>query len=317
MKTLTRIATIGLFVLSAGSAAAAPVGYSVNADQAGGDELYAIDLANGTTSARGPVRSATTEFTDVEGLALAPDGTLWAVDEANLSLFPVNTGNGTVDRNLVHPVRGLDALSGNDFGMTFTCSGDLYVSTVADGALYRLELDGSATEIGALGANISALAAYGNPTRLFGLSNGLQGENGTPDTRSLYEIDPATGAATAVGPLGAAAADYYQAGLAFDTDGVLWAITDRRSEAAELPSEILRLDTTTGAATRVAETAQSGFESLAIASPSGCDGSEPPINAPAEFATPLPHIPTLDAWGRAGATLALLLVGLAAVRRRF
>ena len=111
----------------------------------------------------------------MEGLALDPDGNLWAVDEGTLSLFPLSKGNGTVDSDAVRPIVGLDALTGNDFGMTFTCDGELFVTSVADGALYQLEPGGSANRIGNLGANISALAAYGKPTRLFGLSNLLLG----------------------------------------------------------------------------------------------------------------------------------------------
>lgn len=315
MNTLARIIAIGFLVLPIGSAFAAPVGYSVNSDQADGDQLHVIDLATGAATARGLVRSATTEFTDVEGLALDADGTLWAVDEVTLSLFPVSKGNGTVDLNAVEPIIGLSALSGNDFGMTFTCAGELYVSSVADGALYRLDLGGSATRIGDLSANISALAAYGNPVQLYGLSNGLQDENGTPDTRSLYRIDPVDGTTTLVGALGAAAGDYLQAGLSFDADGNLWAITDRNTQGQELPSQILRLDPVTGGATLVASTAQSGFESLAVAPPGGCDGTTPP-RQPVTYVTPFPHIPTLDAHGRIAAVLLLLLVGFAALRQR-
>ena len=175
MKTLARIIAIGSLVLPVGSALAAPVGYSVNSDEPSGDELHVIDLATGAATSRGPVRSATETFLDVEGLALDPDGNLWAVDEGTLSLFPLSKGNGTVDSDAVRPIVGLDALTGNDFGMTFTCDGELFVTSVADGALYQLEPGGSANRIGNLGANISALAAYGKPTRLFGLSNLLLG----------------------------------------------------------------------------------------------------------------------------------------------
>lgn len=315
MNALTRIIVIGMLVLPVGSALGAPVGYSVNSDEPSGDELHVIDLATGSATSRGPVRSATVTYVDVEGLALDPDGNLWAVDESTLSLFPVSKGNGTVDSGTVRPIVGLDALAGNDFGMTFTCDGDLFVTSVADGALYRLDLGGSASKVGDLGANISALAAYGNPTRLFGLSNGLLDDSGNVDTRSLYEIDPDTGALTLLGPLGAAASAYFEAGLSFDADGHLWAITDRRSDVQELPSEILRLDLSTGAATLVATTAGSGFESLAVAPPGGCEDVTPPPPREPDFVTPFPHIPTLDAGGRLATILVLLLAGLAVLRR--
>ena len=75
--------------------------------------------------------------------------------------------------------------------------------------------------------------------------------------------------------MGTSISKYDQAGLAFDADGNLWAITDRRiindKSAANEPSEILRIDLETGAATHVWTTREVGFESLAIASPLACN----------------------------------------------
>mgnify|MGYP006288040745 CR=1 FL=1 len=316
MKSLSHIIVIGCCALSLGSALAAPVGFSVNSDAADGDELYAIDLANGIATVRGPVTSGVQDFLDVEGLALAPDGTLWGVDDERLSLFPISPANGTVDFNAVEPILGINAVAGNDFGMTFTCAGDLFISSVADGALYRLALDGTATLVGALPENISALASFGNPARLFGLSNG-QDEGGNPDSRSLFEIDPTTAALTLVGPIGAAPSAYAQAGLSFDADGNLWALTDRRIQGQDLGSEVLRLDLATGVATVVATTAQTGFESLAVSPPAGCQDTSPGPPQPSPPDQRPAPIPTLDAAGRLGAALALLLTGLFVLRRHF
>jgi hypothetical protein len=311
---MTRIIVIGCGALSVGSVAAAPVGYSVNSDAPNGDELFAIDLADGSATSRGAVTSGVENFMDVEGLAFDASGTLWAVDEQSLSLFPVNTVNATVDLNEVRPLLGINATSGNDFGMTFTCDDSLFISSVADGALYRLENSGSATLVGALNQNISALAAYGNPTRLFGLSNGLQADESTADSRSLYEIDPSTGALTLVGALGPAAADYLQAGLSFDANGNLWALTDRRIQGQDLGSEVLSIDLATGAATSVATTAETGFESLAVAPPAGCTAAPPP---PAPTPTSgVPSIPTLDVYGKLAAVLTLLFAGFLGLRQR-
>ena len=85
----------------------------------------------------------------------------------------------------------------NDFGMTFACDNVLYVSSVTKRSLYRLALDGTATPIGssgALGATISALAAYGNPVQLYGLGNGSA--NGGAGSSALYKINTSTGVAT-------------------------------------------------------------------------------------------------------------------------
>ena len=87
--------------------------------------------------------------------------------------------------------------------MTFTCDGSLYVTSVVEGSLYRMDLEGNADPVGKLGENIniSALAAYGeNPTSLYGLGNGLDADlNPVPAT--LYRIDLDNGNATAIGTL--------------------------------------------------------------------------------------------------------------------
>lgn len=318
MKTLVRIVVIGCAMLCVSSAAGAPVGYSVNADAPDGDALYAVDLADGSTTRRGLVQAATGTFLDVEGLAFDADGTLWGVDEQSLSLFPISTGNGTVDLGEVQSITGLSATSGNDFGMTFACDGNLYLSSVADGTLYRLSLEGAATAIGTLSENLSALAAFGNPVRLVGLSNGLQSDDGPADSRSLYDIDPASGALTLIGPVGPTVADYAQAGLAFDEDGALWAVTDRRIQGQDLGSEVLSFDLSTGLATVAATTAETGFESLAVAPPSGCSVTEPEPEFPptARPRSRIDGIPTLDVYGKLGGFLALLITGFLVLRQR-
>ena len=261
---------------------AAPDGYSINSDSASADadSLYRIDLATGVHTRLGRVQSLGQTKIDVEGLAFAPDGTFYGVDDDSMTLFPINTDTGVVVNQQEVDISGLPFGGGNDFGLTFACDGNLYATSVSTRSLYRLGLDGTATRIGALGslnANISALAAFGNPVKLFGLGNGLTGA-GAVDSRTLYEIDTLTGVATAKPQqLGAAAASYNQAGLAFDSSGTLWAITDRRAvPGGDFPGQILRIDTTTGVATFSAETTEKGFESLAITVPRGCSTSTEP-----------------------------------------
>jgi len=315
MIHLIRIALYSLFVLPLACAMAAPFGYSVNSDEPSGDSLYHIDLANGDATLIGKVQSGGTVRLDVEGLAFDNAGVLWGIDEESLRLFPISLADGQVVTPQEVSVTGLGApLGTNDFGMTFTCSGDLYVTTVGDQSLYHLGLDGAATKIGTLGVNISSLAAIGNPARLFGLGNGLQTEVGPQDNRSLYEIDPLTGDTTLVGTLGGGASDYLQAGLSFDATGQLWAITDRSSLPGSQGSEILMLDVDTGLATLSATTTNIGFESLAVAQPGDCQPPvvQPPPGTPKAYAS----IPTLQAPGKLFAALLLALFGLAALRRR-
>lgn len=262
-----------------GFAHAAPFGYSVNADSDNDlthDSLYRIDLANGAETRIGSILSFGQLRTDVEGLAFAPDGTLYGMDDDNHSLFPINPATGIVIGSQEVNISGIPAGGGNDFGMTFACDTNLYVSSVKTQTLYRVQLDGDATPVGTtggLGTNISALAAFGNPVRLYGLGNGHNG------ARTLYSIDVNSGAATAIGILGANVQDYHEAGLAFDESGTLWALTDRRAiPGGPFPNQILRLNTSGGGgdiAEAVTTTTENGFESLAISPPRGClDGGE-------------------------------------------
>ncbi|MDT8320858.1 MAG: hypothetical protein RQ826_10075 [Xanthomonadales bacterium] len=281
MKDLSKTLLLMFLAATSASIAAAPTGYSINSDSASGnaDSLYRIDLATGVETRIGTVTSLGQTRIDVEGLAFAPDGTLYGVDDASMTLFPINPDNGVaLTANEVDLGPELPRGGGNDFGMTFACDGNLYISSVIKQTLYRLALDGTLERIGdadgKLGANISALAAYGSPTRLYGLGNGLTGEL-TEDSPYLHEIDLSTGVATRkpnkIGPN-----NYSEGGLAFDDAGTLWAITDRRQLGA--PSQVMKLDLTTGEASAIKAvnaTGEQGFESLAISVPRGCGASDP------------------------------------------
>lgn len=312
MIPLLRIALLSLFVLPLAAAMAAPFGYSVNSDEPNGDSLYRIDLATGVATLAGKVQSGGSVRIDVEGLAFDNAGVLWGIDEDSLRLFPLSLADGQVVTSQEVPIVGLGAPPGSaDFGMSFTCSGELFITTVGDQSLYRLTLNGAATKVGTLGVNISSLAAIGNPTRLFGLGNGLISDVGPQDNRSLYEIDPNTGAATLIGSVGAGASDYLQAGLSFDNTGQLWAITDRRNLPGSQGSEILALNLANGAATLSATTTVTGFESLAVSPPANCS---PPTG-------PGPNLPffPIPVMGTPGLLLAIALIallGAASLRRK-
>ncbi len=275
MKSVFKIAILSLVMAMSVAVHAAPVGYSINSDSASGnsDSLYRIDMATGGETRLGRVQSLGQTRIDVEGLAFAPDGTLYGVDDSSLTLFPINVDNGVVNHVEEISIRGLPIGGGNDFGLTFACDGTLYASSVSTTALYSIDLEtGVATSIGNMGHNISALAAYGNsPVRLYGLGNGLNA-NHTVDSRTLFEINLQTGVATALPQeIGAEVLSYAEAGISFDNQGVLWAITDRRSvPEGSFASQILTIDTSTGVAKSVSSTTEQGFESLAITVPRGC-----------------------------------------------
>jgi hypothetical protein len=327
MKKKFQIVLLMLVLLFATSANAAPMAYSVNSDSgnpATEDSLYQIDLATGVETRIGELRTGIPDDTriDTEGLAMAPDGTLWGVDDASRTLFKINAGGFVQSPEIPlasFPTQPLN-LGGHDFGLTFSCDNNLYIVSVQTRTLHNLKFDGSSEIIGAsgaLGQNISAIAAYGNPTLLYGLGNGTL-ENGTTDSPNLYSIDVNTGVAKIIGPLGPKASDYDQAGLAFDSEGTLWAITDRRTindeKAANEPSEILRIDIGTGSATHVWTTTEIGFESLAIAPPAACNITQltdDGYQGPGDQA-----IPTLSSAGRLLAVFIMLLAGMAVLRRR-
>ena len=326
MYQIARFTLLMVISLFASSANSAPMAYSVNSDSGSSDQdsLYLIDLATGVEELKGKLVSGIPGDTrrDTEGLAIAPDGTLWGVDDESRTLFPINREFGFILLSKEVPLSGFppqqQVFGGHDFGMTFTCDNSLYIVSVQTQTLHNLQLDGSSEVIGAtgaLGVNISAIAAYGNPTQLYGLGNGTF-ENGDADSPNLYSIDLNKGVATLIGPLGGGIGDYDQAGLAFDEEGTLWAITDRRiindKEAANKPSEILQIDTGTGAATLVWTTREVGFESLAIAPPAACTAEVPAE----EVISPVP-IPTLSPAGRLLAIFVLLLAGMVVLRRRF
>jgi len=310
MRSVCRLALFAVSAMAFATAMAAPVGYSVNSDEPAGDSLYEIDLASGVATRVGDVLSPLGSRSDIEGLAFDPFGRLWAVDDESGMLFPVNTDTALVMGEEEVGIDGIDASQGNDYGMSFTCEGDLFVTSVENQSLYSLELNGDATligSLGSLGARISAIAAYGNPARLYGLGNGLVNEGGPLDNRSLYEIDMNTGVAERIGPVGDAVGDYFEAGLSFDAYGSLWAITERHNGAVNLPSQVLRLDLESGTGTVVSTTHEAaGFESLAIAPLAGCDVA----------AADEPHrIPAFDKYGMLLAFLVLLGTGMLALRR--
>ena len=279
--TARTLQLISLTTLSA-SLAAAPIGYSINSDSptGNGDSLYRIDLGTGAETRVATVQSLGQTRIDVEGLAFAPDGTLYGMDDDAMKLFALNPDTAQVQPGSEFQLTGLPVpfSGGHDFGMTFACDGNLYATALAklpdSRSLFRVSLTGQATRIGAEGSlnpvTISALAAWGNPVQLYGLGNGADG-NGDIDTPNLYRIDTSTGAAALIGPLGAAAGPYLQGGMSFDDAGQLWAVTE--GALFGWPSQVMKINTNTGAASAVKNLLETGFESLAITVPRGCQGN--------------------------------------------
>ena len=308
----TLLVLVSIFAVSAN---AGPMAFSVNSDSNGGDSLYRIDLATGDDQFRGKLNTGIEDRTDTEGLAFSPgpDSVLWGVDDAAGTLFPINPLSGSINfQDEIQLPLEFRTGGGNDFGMTFACDNNLYFTSVKTKNLYRRDPEGNFTTVGAMGENISAIASVGNPVKLYGLGNG-QFENGSTDSPNLYSINPDTGTASLIGALSDSGEFVYnEAGLAFDADGTLWAITDR-SQINNQKSQILRINLITGEATLVATTVnQVGYESLAITQPSDCVATPRAVNG--DFTT---AIPTLNIAGRLSAVLILMLAGMLIIRRRY
>lgn len=99
---------------------------------------------------------------------------------------------------------------------------------------------GAATVVGASAATEANLGLAFSPAgRLF------VAEQNSP--QNLWELNPATGAATLIGSTGEDIV-----GLAFDSSGTLWGVSDDGEEPF-VPAELFRISTTTGAATLVGQ----------------------------------------------------------------
>jgi len=301
-------ALIGLLAAGA-SVLAGPLGFGVNSrgneeDSNRVDALWRIDLESGQAEYIG-----WTGFFDLEALAVGPDGILYGADDESKTIVRVSRTSG-----LAAPIGGLTG-RGNmgvsvtdnfDFGMAFDCQGRAFVVSDTKQTLFEVDLDsGELTAIGqagSLGAPITDLAVYGQT--IVGIGVGLD-VNGDTVAPNLYRINLSDGTSELIGPLGAAASPYNNAGLEFDDSGVLWAITDRRAvPGGDFPSEVLRIDPLTGEAEKVAETVV-GIESLAIDTPAECSAG---VGSP-------PGVPVPLMSGLGGVVLVLLiwLIGMALV----
>jgi len=298
-------------VLAAGGAWAQPYGYSVNsrgnfADSNDVNALWRINLATGSQT-RVSDQGLPTGYLDLEALAINSRNELFGVDDDSKTLVRVSMVTGVASAvggttsNL-----GVPLGTSLDFGMAFACDNEAYVVSDVEASLFRANTTtGELTRIGtagSLGAPITDIAIRGEEA--FGIGVGLDGDGNT-DSPNLYRVNLNQGTASLIGPLGAGASPYNNAGLSFDEQGQLWAITDRRQVGGQdLASEILKIDTTTGQATLVGQSIV-GLESLAIGPASQCDQTT---------AVTSHGIPTVDRW--ALAVLVGLMLGFGLSRTR-
>jgi hypothetical protein len=302
------LAAATLSLACASAAQAAPLAYA-----AGFDDLFRIDLATGAATRIGAFGTiGTTPIVDVEGLAFAPDGSLYGVSDGLNVLLRIDTttARATAIGVLRENGQPLPSDRGLDVGLTFTCDGRLWMSSEGLARLWQVNLStAELTRAGDTVARISGLAARGN--RLVGL--GVLGDEG------LWSIDRDTGAATLATRL-VPAALFRDAGLDYDANGQLWGA--RHSFPPTLRSDVFRIDPATGATVPLAEVTfgagieDKTIETIAIAPPGGC--SDNPVGPPPTGLVPNALAVPASSPG-ALATLAALLVlvaGLVLRRRR-
>lgn len=257
--------------LASGSAGAA----ETSAYAVGFDTLFRIDLVNGQATrigTFGTLGSPNALIADVEGIAFAPDGTLYGVSDSQKVLVRINTATGAAtvvgslragDQPIANPTESLD------FGLAFTCDGRLWLSSDSTGRLWEVSpQSGQIRFVGNMGVRISGLAARGND--MVGI--GVEADSG------IYRIDLATGTASLLTRL-TPSSSFEDAGLDFDSDGRLWAA---RNAASNPPnSDLIRIDLDNGMTRDVSRiafapgVADKEIETLAIAPPGGCNTSEP------------------------------------------
>ena len=178
-----------------------------------------------------------------------------------MKLFPLSAESGFIQTDGDVYISGLPSGVNNDFGMTFACDDRLYLTSVYNRSLYQMSLDGTATLVGSegsLGVSISAIAAYGNPVKLYGLGNGMD-QAGRSDARPICMRSTRKQARLLrLGHWARPQAIIRKAAWPSMMRASSGPITDRR--LLDLPSQVMRINTSTGRASDVRTTTEQGFE---------------------------------------------------------
>lgn len=183
------------------------------------DAVYRLDLTSRQSSFLGSTGTYANQPVGIEGLAYAPDGTLFGITDNLKALFRINPQNALGSYVGPLAVSGLASPTTNlDTSLAIAADGRAWMASAALKKLWRLDLaTGATSPVGDLGVQITGLAARGG--ELYGA--GARGQEG------LYRIDPASGRASLVGSGFKASLPYAASiGLAFDAQGALWAVVN-------------------------------------------------------------------------------------------
>ncbi|MGA9421307.1 MAG: hypothetical protein WBW61_03030 [Rhodanobacteraceae bacterium] len=224
MRVLDYFTAALLLVAFASAAQAAPGVYGEAFN-----ELYRIDLTGPHATDIGDAGYIGNQpIADITGLGYGPDGRLYAASDTIKALLTIDTTSGAAT------VIGAFGLVGQgdpqhddalDFGMSFDCDDNLWLSSATTGKLWRVDRhSGAAAFVGNLGHTITGLAARNDV---------LYGAGGRGDN-ALYRIDRSNGHATAIGGFGAQLNMYVNSvALGFDADGTLWAAINYNPPATD------------------------------------------------------------------------------------
>lgn len=206
-----------LFCLLSGLTHAQTHGYA-----SGFSSLYRVDLTTGAAERIGSIG-----FNDVEGLAMAPDGTLYGVADQTIQngsvgtdfLFRIDTqtGQGTLIGQLGNLWElGTGANKDLDYGLSFSCDGRLWLSSATTQQLWEVDPSSAATRlVGNMNHTVSGLGS--RDTGLLGVS--------VRDAPGLVTINPDT-AASQMLQAWSLDVPVSDAGVDFAADGRLFALAD-------------------------------------------------------------------------------------------
>jgi hypothetical protein len=215
MRPLTCLIAAGLFAVACSRADAATVAYGEAFDT-----LYRIDLTTHEATRVGAAgRYSGQIIGNISGLSATSEDAFYAISGAIKVLVRVDPDSGQAvvvgDLGLTgqgDPTRN-DAL---DLNMAAGCGGTLWLSSAFANKLWSVDrTTGAARLVGSTGHALTGVVARGR--QLYGV--GGKGDN------TFYRVDPATGAATAIGAFGGEVTRWVNSiSMSFDEAGTLWAV---------------------------------------------------------------------------------------------
>lgn len=269
--------------------------------------LYRLDLASGAASMVGTGYgfAGGVQIGDMDGLAFAPDGTLFGVaDSPRPALFRISTASGRA--TLVEQFREGGALIDNgdnlNAALGFTCSGKLLMASRARNRLWEVNVaNAEVRSIGALSAQVGGIAALADANYALGIG-------GQAGLLRISETD--AGASRLPSALGDRAIPAGGA-LAARSDGTLFTVIDPQPAARQYLLEF----TPDGGVSREVTINGTGFGGTNAAAIRGL-AIGPPVCLPATLGPGPASIPTLGPPSLALLAALMALLGAFALRRR-